>query len=292
MRRVSAEIHGIRPGRTPEKMLVNRGGDPERDDYPLPPVDIEIPDDARELERDVQDYHRELRAQRRHRLARRLGGSITRDGMVLPLLASCLALTLLAGTLLTMFTARRVVPPATQTTSEPQTATATPTRTVGQPGAPLPNATVVVDSAATPLRLLKPAVLVLVPVGCRCTRLARQLATQASAAKVSIYFAAVTARSAARALAQQARANRSTGKRAHLLTDKQGALATAYQPQPRGLTAILVYPDGSVSRIYRTPEPASQLGPQIKQLGSTSPVSLDPPGGSVLAANQAGLGAA
>src|SRR6185437_14187990 len=170
---------GRRPGRTPEKMLVNRGGDPERDDYPLPPVDIEIPDDARELERDVQAYHRELRAQRRHQLARRLGGSITRDGMVLPLLASCLALTLLAGTLLTMFTARRVVPPATQTTSEPQTATATPTPTVGQPGAPLPAATVIVDSAATSLRLLKPAVLVLVPVGCGCARLARQLATQA-----------------------------------------------------------------------------------------------------------------
>jgi hypothetical protein len=283
-------------------MLVNRGGDPERDDYPLPPVDIEIPDDARELERDVQDYHRELRAQRRHRLARRLGGSITRDGMVLPLLASCLALTLLAGTLLTMFTARRVVPPATQTTSEPQTATPTPTPrpTVGQPGAPLPDATVAVDSAATPLLSLKPAVLVLVPVGCRCAQLARQLATRASAAKVSIYFAAVTARSAAqaqaRALVQQARANRSTRKRAHLLTDKHGVLATAYQPQPGELTAILVNPDGSVSRIDRAQEPAGQLGTQIKdqikELGSTRTVSLKPLGGTVLAANQAGLGAA
>ncbi len=88
------------------RMLVNRGGDPERDDYGLPPVDIEIPDDARELDRDIQAYRRELRLQRRHRLVRRLGGPLTRDGMVLPLLASCLALTLLAGTLLTMFTAR------------------------------------------------------------------------------------------------------------------------------------------------------------------------------------------
>jgi hypothetical protein len=274
-------------------MLVNRGGDPERDDYPLPPVDIEIPDDARELERDVQAYHRELRAQRRHQLARRLGGSITRDGMVLPLLASCLALTLLAGTLLTMFTARRVVPPATQTTSEPQTATATPRPTVGQPGALLPRAMVVVDNVATPLRSLKPAVLVLVPVGCRCAGLARRLATQASAAKVSIYFAAVTTRSAARAWALAlARAKRSIRKRAHLLTDEQDALATAYQPQPRRLTAILVFPDGSVSRIYRARDPSGQLGTQIKQLGSTRPVSLDPPGGTVLAANQAGPGAA
>jgi hypothetical protein len=101
-------------------MLVNKGGDPERDDYGLPPVDIEIPDDARELDRDIQAYHRERRAQRRHRLARRLGGPLTRDGMVLPLLASCLALTLLAGTLLTMFTARRAIPGALQTTSTPR----------------------------------------------------------------------------------------------------------------------------------------------------------------------------
>jgi hypothetical protein len=269
-------------------MLVNRGGDPERDDYPLPPVDIEIPDDARELERDVQAYHRELRAQRRHRLAGRLGGSITRDGMVLPLLASCLALTLLAGTLLTMFTARRVVPPATQTTSEPQP----PTRTVGEPGAPLPAARIVVDSAATSLRTLKPAVLVLVPVGCRCARLARQLATQASTAKVGIYFAAATTRALgqARALAQQARRNRSTKKSAHLLTDQQGALANAYQP--RGLTTILVYPDGSVSHIHRSLGSTAKVRPEIQQLGSVSPAGLDSPGGPAFAANQAGPSAA
>ena len=82
---------------------MNIGGDPGRDDYGLPPVDIEIPDDARELERDVQAYHRELRAQRWRRRTSRLAVPLTRDGLVLPLLAGCLALTLLAGTLLTVF---------------------------------------------------------------------------------------------------------------------------------------------------------------------------------------------
>ena len=86
---------------------MNAGGDPGRDDYGLPPVDIEVPDDARELTRDVQAYHRELRSLRRQRLARRLYGPLTRDGMVLPLLAGCLALTLVAATLLTVFTARQ-----------------------------------------------------------------------------------------------------------------------------------------------------------------------------------------
>jgi hypothetical protein len=84
---------------------VNLGGDPGRDDFGLPPVDIEIPDDARELDRDVQAYHRELRAERRRLRARRLHGPLTRDGMVLPLLASCLVLALISGTLLTLFSA-------------------------------------------------------------------------------------------------------------------------------------------------------------------------------------------
>ena len=86
---------------------MNAGGDQGRDDYGLPPVDIEVPDDARELARDVQAYHRELRSRRRRHLARRLYGPLTRDGMVLPLLAGCLALTLVAATLLTVFTARQ-----------------------------------------------------------------------------------------------------------------------------------------------------------------------------------------
>jgi hypothetical protein len=208
--------------------------------------------------------------------------------MVLPLLASCLALTLLAGTLLTMFTARRVVPPATQTTSEPPS----PTPVVGEKDAKLPNSTVRVDGADTPLRTLKPAVLVLVPAGCRCARLARQLASRASRAKVGIYFAAATrrARAQARTLAQQAKGDKSTKKSTHLLTDQQGALASAYKPT--GLTAILVYPDGSVSHIHWSVASAAKLSPEIQELRSTSPVGLDSPGSTTLAVNQAGLGAA
>jgi hypothetical protein len=68
-------------------------------------VDIEIPDDARELDRDVQAYHRELRALRRHRRRTRWHRSLGKDGIMLPLLACCLILALIAGTLLTVFTA-------------------------------------------------------------------------------------------------------------------------------------------------------------------------------------------
>jgi len=68
-------------------MRVNTSGDPGHDDYGLPRVEVEIPDDARELDRDLQAYRRELRSRRRLVLAKRLYGPLTRDGMVLPLLA-------------------------------------------------------------------------------------------------------------------------------------------------------------------------------------------------------------
>ena len=91
--------------RSCREVSVNSGGEPERDDTGLPPVDIEIPDDARELDRDVQAYYRERRAERRRQRHHRMHGRIARDGIVLPLLACCLILALIAGTLLTVFTA-------------------------------------------------------------------------------------------------------------------------------------------------------------------------------------------
>ena len=84
-------------------MPVNPGGEPGRDDGGLPPVDIEIPDDARELDREVLAYRREQRA--RHRRARwdRILGPLRGHGALLPLVAGCVALSMLAGTLLSVF---------------------------------------------------------------------------------------------------------------------------------------------------------------------------------------------
>jgi hypothetical protein len=263
-------------------MLVNRGGDPERDDYGLPPVDIEIPDDARELERDIQAYRRELRLQRRRRLAQRLGGPLTRDGMVLPLLASCLALTLLAGTLLTMFTARRAVPTTLQTTSAPRR-TSPP---VGQVYGLLPAASVIVGRRQSPLRALHPAVLALVPADCRCAAAARQLSTQATAAGVTLYFVATgPAVIRARSLARQSQLR---GDR--VVTDPRDALGATYQPF--GLTAVLVGKDGSIREIQQNLGPALQLQDSLRALTGASPQGLDDPGGTVVLAGQAGLRAA
>ena len=69
-----------------------------------PPLDVQIPDDARELDRDVLAYHRELRARRRRRRLRRLTAPFSGPGTVMPLLASILAVCLVAGAMLSLAT--------------------------------------------------------------------------------------------------------------------------------------------------------------------------------------------
>jgi hypothetical protein len=204
---------------------VNIGGDPGRDDYGLPPIEIEIPDDARELERDVQAYHRELRAQRWRRRTNRLTVPLTCDGLVLPLLAGCLALTLLAGTLLTVFSSTEMTAPS-----------------LGRPGHQLPDAIVLVGGIRTPLSSLKGLVLALVPPRCGCGHL-RQLALEADRAGVQFYIAGTNG-------AQVVGLTHRTGQGAsHAVEDSQGALSSTYRPVT--LTAILVKANGSVAKIVR-----------------------------------------
>lgn len=77
---------------------VEPGGDARWDE---PPLDLVIPDDARELERDVIAYHRELRALRRRRRLRRI---LPAHAGIMPLIASILAVCLVAGMMLSVFT--------------------------------------------------------------------------------------------------------------------------------------------------------------------------------------------
>lgn len=109
---------------------MNPGGGSGWDEAPL---DIQIPDDARELDRDVLAYRRELRAQRRRNRLRRLTGPFSGPGTVMPLLASILAVCLVAGAMLSVAT----FSPATSTVEQPsRPATATsPVRPPSSPAA-------------------------------------------------------------------------------------------------------------------------------------------------------------
>ncbi len=231
---------------------MNIGGDPGRDDYGLPPVHIEIPDDARELDRDVQAYHRELRAKRWQRLTRRIKGALTRDGMVLPVLAGCLALTLLAGTLLTVFTGgQRFSPPARRA------------------GNMLPDAIVLVGGSQMPLRDLSGTVLALVPPACGCAHL-RQLAIEANTAGVQLYIVGTRG-------VQVTSLTRQTGLGAeHAVEDIENALTLSYHPSR--LTAVLVNGDGSVAGVVPDRGNGFQLTGALRALVSGRPQALTGPG--------------
>jgi len=88
---------------------VNPGGGAGWDE---PPLDIQIPDDARELARDVLAYHRELRAKRRRSRLRRLASPLAGRGTIMPLLASILAVCLVAGAMLSVATFSPAMAPA------------------------------------------------------------------------------------------------------------------------------------------------------------------------------------
>jgi len=113
---------------------VNPGGGSGWDE---PPLDIQIPDDARELDRDVLAYHRELRAQRRKNRLKRLAGPLApfgpsaARGTVMPLLASILAVCLVAGAMLSVATFSPATSPAEQTARP--TTTASPARPAATP---------------------------------------------------------------------------------------------------------------------------------------------------------------
>jgi hypothetical protein len=98
---------------------VNPGGGAGWDESPL---DIQIPDDARELERDVLAYHRELRAERRRSRLKRLAGPLASHGTIMPVLASIMAVCLVAGAMLSVATFGPATAPAERT--HPPSATA------------------------------------------------------------------------------------------------------------------------------------------------------------------------
>jgi hypothetical protein len=249
---------------------VNLDGEPERDDSGLPPVDIEIPDDARELDRDVQAYRREQRALRRQLRRRRLRGPLTGDGMVMPLLAGCLVFALIAAVLLTVFAAtgdiatKGPTPPGALPRNTPGTLvparTTSPSLAITPVGGTLPDKSIVVRGRSVPLRNLTASALALVPAGCACTKALQQLISQAARTRVILYLVGTSSGGAG----LQAIAARNSGVR--VADDRQNVLAHYRAPD---LTLLLVSADGSLSLAHGV-QPGQQL--QSEFAGLRQPV--------------------
>ena len=234
--------------------------EPGRDDGNPPPVNIVIPDDARELDRDVLGYHREQRAGRRRRRLLRLLGPLRRrewggQAAILPLIATCVALSMLAAAMLSVVA---ISPASAPTLTEPPTVSAGP---VVQQAAltSLPTGTVQLDGHAMPVRSLASSALALVPAGCDCGPALARLAGQAIAAHVGLYFVGAGA-----AIPQLAGLTaRYGGGTAEAVYDTGDVLTAAFHPD--GLTVLLVYSDATAD-VRRNLPHDFQLTPVLQQL--------------------------
>jgi hypothetical protein len=255
---------------------VNQGGEQGRDDYGLPRVDIEIPDDARELFRDVQAYHRELRAIRRQQRSLRWRAPFRRTGVAIPLLAGSLIVALLAVMVSAMLTVNPYLsgskpgqqsngagsnasaePPAS--TAPASTAPASPNPGGGSVAARLPGKTINVAGKPLTLSKLTSTALAIVPANCGCVPAVRSLLAQAASAGITIYL--VGPRGSSSALERLA-STAGGPKASKVATDDANVLTTAYQAS--GLTVLLVDSHGGVTE--SRPGPRPMLEKQLRLL--------------------------
>jgi hypothetical protein len=239
--------------------------EPERDDGSLPPVNIVIPDDARELDRDVLAYRREMRARRRRQRLMRLLRPFNRSGLggptaLVPLIALCLALALVGGALLSVVTMNPAnAPTVTSTPTSPQAdlPSGLTTRPTGH---------VLIAERAVLVRSLVRSVIALVPADCACEQQWDRLEGQAVAADVPLYFVATGQQRAAET-------TQYVYGRAVAADDADGVLANAYRPD--GLTVLLVYSDAE-AEVDRNLGSAFQLAPVLSGLKSASAKTSTP----------------
>jgi hypothetical protein len=242
---------------------VSFASDPERDDGSLPPVNIVVPDDARDLERDVLAYRRELRAQRRRdRLMWCLrpfrAPGFSRHAAVIPLIAVCLAITLVGGALLSVVTMSPAAAPTLGSSQAPAQAGAPVVEMVA-----LPKGNVLLDRGPVAVRSLVTSAIALVPAGCDCGIGLRRLADQAERANVKLYFAG-----ASQPMAQlDALATRYGNGRATAAADSDRVLEQAYNPS--GLTVLLVFSDAT-AEVFRDLPVTFELSPTLQRLAQPS----------------------
>lgn len=205
---------------------------------------VVVPDDARELAADIEAYHRELRAVRRARRWGWLTGSRVwkRWSFPLGMVVGALSLAALVFVLLAFESA-----PAHPARLGP-TPLATPAFAPGERFGLLPDAQLssapaggggVVRSALS----LRPALVALVPLSCRCTDVVSALADEARDVGARLAVVAPGSRDAeVSALPGQVRG-------VQTWYDAGAALATAYTAH--GVTVLVVDPDGVVSFVQR-----------------------------------------
>ena len=254
---------------------MNHGGEPGHDDYGLPPVDIQIPDDARELDRDVQAYYRELRALRRHERSNRWRAPLRRSNMIVPLIAGCLVLAMVAGMVLTMFSAnpyfsgQRTIGQGSRQSSQAirsKAPAAGPSAASGAaglsspPASRLPAGQISLAGKRVELRGLTAKALAIVPADCACAAMIARLLSQARSASVTVYL--IGKRGVSIGELNKLVPATDAGS-AFVALDADNALKSI--SRPNGPTIVLVDARGGMT-VERPLSPGFDLGRKLQQL--------------------------
>ena len=216
------------------------GSDDTPGGAPSPPP-LVVPDDARELARDVAAWRREDRwARRRRTVERRLLGRRSSSRVLsAPLVITVLlAVGLLGATL--AFPGGSSLHPAVASVP---LVLAAPTVPAGSVGGLVPDVTLVGPTGSTGSRDLRPAVLAVAKPNCACGAALAHLAQQAAAAGLTTYL--IGGRGQQADLDALAAASRSDDVR--VMLEEDATLTTTFSSGP--LTAVAVHADGVIDVI-------------------------------------------
>jgi hypothetical protein len=217
---------------------------------------VVVPDDLRELQGEVDAYHREQKLAGRRRWLHRLAGSPAWRRTALPLAVVSSALAL-AGVVFTVLTVGMQQP----TTAPVPAPTATaPAAAVGERFGLLPDVTVATLGAPMKIVELRPALVALVPLHCDCKPVLASLAGQA--AEVAVPFVVVAP------AAQDAEVAALAGQLHHgdvvPVFDADATLAGTYDAS--GVTVLAVAPDGTVDYLDRDVVPSDRFELYLQQM--------------------------
>jgi hypothetical protein len=202
-------------------------------------LDVIVPDDIRDLSRDIAAYRREVRRAARARRRRRL---LARRGVV-PAIAVTVAVAI-AGLVAAMLT---VLGPRNVTRAPAAKPLASPSQPAGAVGGLLPLATLAGPHGAVSTRAesLRPAVLALVPPHCDCRDLLNGLAGQAYSERLQLAIV-VPAASDDSTTALASTLDRGVPS---VYFDSAGTIAKGVDGH--GVTAVLVDLDGTIYAVER-----------------------------------------
>ena len=201
---------------------------------------VVVPDDLQELQPDIEAYHRELRLAARRRRWQRLTGYRWWQRYAAPA-GICAVAVAMAAVVLGVLTTG--TPPG-QPIPAPQPLATAPAAPVGELHGLIPDVAVRTDAGMHSIRVMRPALVALVPSPCQCeTGLLARLAGQADEVGVPLVVVAPAEQDAAvaRLTAQLHRG------RVLPVYDPAATLATTYDA--RGVTVVALAPDGTVEYV-------------------------------------------